>query len=66
MENSKVRINITMDKRIRERMTNEADLLGMSVSGFITMCVNNYFMSRDSVSMVSELKQMMEQGIKGN
>ena len=60
MRENKIRCNISIAPAVKERVDNEAYSMGMSSSAFITMCISNYFMQRDTLNGFNELQSLVE------
>lgn len=61
------RISITMAPVVRDYVNKASEEYGMSVSAFITMCVQNYKVNNEALSEMSKVQsyfdQMRELGI---
>lgn len=61
------RISVTMAPSVKEYVNKASEEFGMSISAFITMCVQNYKISNEAMSEMSKVQsyfdQMRELGI---
>lgn len=58
---AKARCNIYLEEDIKEWAQAQAELMGMSLSAFITMCVYNYKQSQEGLRAMRDLSLYGEQ-----
>ena len=58
---AKARCNIYLEEDIKEWAQAQAELMGMSMSAFITMCVYNYKQSQEGLRAMRDLSLYGEQ-----
>ena len=58
---AKARCSIYLEEEIKEWTQGQAELMGMSLSAFITMCVYNYKQSQEGLKAMRDLSLFGEQ-----
>lgn len=55
-----IRVNVSFEEKILERMDEESKKMGISRSAFIAVAVNQYLMQIDNVQAVKDVKSMLD------
>lgn len=58
---AKARCGVYLEEEIKEWVQAQAELMGMSLSAFITMCVYNYRQSQEGLKAMRDLSLFGEQ-----
>lgn len=56
----KVRLGIQLNEDLRTYVDQESERLGISASGFLSVCISQYREYRQSLSAFSNMQQLME------
>lgn len=55
-----LRVNVSLEESILNKIDEEAKRIGLSRSAFIAVAVNQYFQQMENVNAVSALKEMID------
>lgn len=55
-----IRVNMTFDETLLNRVDDEAKKMGLSRSAFFAVAVNQYLMQIDNVQAVKDVKSMLD------
>lgn len=55
-----IRVNMTFDETLLNRIDDEAKKMGLSRSAFVAVAVNQYLMQIDNVQAVKDVKSMLD------
>lgn len=55
-----IRVNVSFEEKILERMDEESKKMGISRSAFIAVAVNQYLMQIDNVQAIKDVKSMLD------
>lgn len=55
------RLNLTFAPDVKEYLAKESEAFGMSISAFITMCIQNYRMNNQALNEMTKLQGYFDQ-----
>lgn len=55
----KERIQLYLSKNIKDYIDSQADEFGMSISAYVTMCINTYKQQNDAMVHMSKISEML-------
>lgn len=55
----KERIQLYLSKNIKDYIDSQADEFGMSISAYVTMCINTYKQQNDAMFHMSKISEML-------
>lgn len=55
----KERIQLYLSKNIKDYIDSQADEFGMSISAYVTMCINTYKQQNDAMVQMSKISEML-------
>lgn len=58
----KARMNIYVTKDLKERISKKSNEMGLDMSAFITIAVNEYLKQEEAVNFIELLKQLKKDG----
>lgn len=59
--NSKIRTNIFLASNIKNYVDTQSDIMGMSNSAFITMCINLYRQQSEAQAVMSKFDDLLKE-----
>lgn len=61
MATEKLRVNVYVTEEMKSYLQEQSEALGVSISGFINVCVNNYRQQSEAVLTMSAMQKMIEE-----
>lgn len=61
MATEKIRVNVYVTEETKKYLQEQSEMLGVSVSGLINVCINNYKQQAEAIVSMNAIQQVVQE-----